>query len=102
MMKKMCISITPAVYNALESLSNDLSSPKSRLIDSYLREHPAVKRRLTEYSKQQKIQQCKLCKAKLGPKDVKIETPEYGAICINCWSEKMGDAVAKRPIMGSD
>lgn len=101
-MKKISISITPDVYSALEALANDSKSPKSRLIDSYLRQHPAIKRRLKEYSSKQQTKQCKLCKNKLGPKDVKIETPEYGVICIDCWSEKVGNAVAKRPILGSD
>ena len=41
---------------------------------------------------------CSLCKKKLGEGDVRIETPKYGVLCLECWAKKMGDFVEKHPI----
>jgi hypothetical protein len=41
---------------------------------------------------------CSSCKRKLGEDDVRIETPKYGVLCLDCWAEKMGDFVEKNPI----
>jgi hypothetical protein len=41
---------------------------------------------------------CSLCKKKLNEADVRIETPKYGVLCLECWAKKMGDFVEKHPV----
>jgi hypothetical protein len=67
-----------------------------------LREHPNVDAavRKSRAQTQTAVVQvaCSSCKKNLGEGDVRIETPKYGVLCLDCWAGKMGDYVEKHPI----
>jgi ribosomal protein S27E len=74
------------------SIENNIS--KSRLIENYLRENSKVILEL-----RQSMTQCNLCGKELRRGDVKFGTPQYGVICMGCWTEKQGESVEESPIV---
>ncbi len=97
MVKKIGISLTEEIDRILKDLAAEMDLSKSRLIETYLREHPLIKKRLSEY-RLVEANRCNLCDNELGPNQVKIDTPKYGVVCLDCWSEKVGEFVEKHPI----
>lgn len=94
---KLGISLPEETNEVLEMLAQETHQSKSRLVDTYLREHPLVRRKLSEF-RGTEIVYCALCDDELGHDDIKIDTPKYGKICRSCWTEKAGEIVEKHPI----
>jgi len=97
MVKKIGISLTEEMDKILKGLADETNLSKSRLIETYLREHPLIKRRLSEY-RLVEVTNCSLCRSELGPNQVKIDTPKYGILCLDCWSRKVGEFVEEHPV----
>ena len=97
MVKKIGISLTEEMDKVLNDLAVEMSMSKSRLIETYLREHPFIKKKLSEY-RLVEVTSCELCGSELGPGQVKIHTPKYGTVCVGCWSKEMGKFVERHPI----
>jgi len=96
MVRKIGISLTEEIDRILNDLSAKINLSKSRLIETYLREHPVIKKKLSQY-RLEEVTYCR-CGRKLGSNDVKISTPNYGVLCLDCWSEKAGKIIEKHPI----
>ncbi len=73
---------------------------KGRFIKRYLPEHPVVEKKLSAYRSEQ-LTHCDLCGNELALEDVKIVTPKYGTLCLDCWSEKAGKIIEKHPVSNS-
>jgi len=97
MVRKIGISLTKEIDRVLEDLVEEMNLPKSRLIETYLREHPLIKKKLSEY-RLVEVVYCSLCDSPLGPNQVKVDTPKYGVLCLDCWSKKIGEFVEEHPI----
>ena len=103
-LSKVTVSLSDELCKSVDALCRQLGLSRSRLIETCLREHPSVEAtvRKNRASMQVAVVQtrCSSCKKKLGESDVRIETPKYGVLCLECWAKKMGDFVEKRPISG--
>ena len=101
-LSKVTVSLSDELCKSVDVLCKQLGLSRSRLIETCLREHPSVEAavRKNRASMQTVVVQtrCSLCKKRLGKRDVRIETPKYGVLCLECWAEKMGDFVEKHPI----
>lgn len=97
MVNKIAISISRELDIALKKLSEDRTISRSRLIEICLRENPDILREINNYQLKE-ANVCELCKDPFKPDDIRIDTPKYGIICKECWSEKMGDLVVSKPI----
>lgn len=97
MAKKIGISLTKEMDTVLSSLAAEKTISKSRLIETYLREHPQIRKKLSE-QRQIEIVLCKQCGTEIGPEQVKIATPNNGTLCVDCWSKLVGEFVEKHPI----
>ena len=95
--RKISVSLSGEMDRILESLSLETNLPKSRLIDMYLRENPLIRRKLSEHRVIETIS-CAICNGALSAKDVRIDTPKYGTLCLNCWSKRVGEFVEKNPV----
>ena len=100
MVAKLGVSVTEEVNRVLDLLAEESSLAKSRLIDNLLREHPRVRQKLAEIMVT--ILHCSQCNAPLTSKDVKIDTPKYGTLCLRCWSSKAGRIVEYHPVSDNE
>ncbi len=62
----------------------------------YLRENPDRKK-MSE-NPVVETTNCAVCKIELKAKDVRIDTPKYGTLCLDCWSTRVGEFVEKNPV----
>ncbi len=92
-MKKISISISDELDQTLVSLSGENDVSKSRLIENYLRENPKVIQVLKA-----KERYCSICNKEIDENSVVVNTPRYGALCLECWLEKQGELVEKHPV----
>ena len=97
MVRKISVSLSGEMDKVLQALSRETNLPKSRLIDTYLRENPVIRRKLSEY-RVVEVLSCTLCNKELTAKDVRIDTPKYGTLCLECWSKRVGEFVEKNPV----
>jgi hypothetical protein len=97
MVNKIAISISKELDIALKKLSEDRTISRSRLIEICLRENPDILREIATYQLKEATV-CALCNDLFEKDDIKIDTPKYGVICKECWSDKMGDLVVSKPI----
>jgi len=101
-LEKVTVSLSDELCRSIDVLCKQLGLSRSRLIETCLREHPNVEAtvRRNRGQIQTAVVQvaCSLCKKKLGEGDVRIDTPKYGVLCLDCWAEKMGEYVEKHPI----
>ena len=96
MVKKIGIALTEEMNKVLNDLREEANLSKSRLIETFLREHPVIKKKLSQYRFEEVA--CCQCGRELGSNDVKIDTPKYGVLCVDCWAEKVGEFVEEHPI----
>ena len=97
MVNKIAISISKELDLALSKLSTDKTVSKSRLIETCLRENPEIVKAINNYQIRTATV-CELCHGSFKAEDIKIDTPKYGVICKDCWSDKMGELVTSKPI----
>jgi metal-responsive CopG/Arc/MetJ family transcriptional regulator len=99
---KVTVSLSDELCRSIDVLCGQLGLSRSRLIETCLREHPSVDAAVHKNRTAMQVTlvqtACSLCKKKLDEGDVRIETPKYGVLCLECWAEKMGDFVEKHPI----
>lgn len=100
MVKKMGVCITDEVSFALDNLVRETSLARSRLIDILLREHPRVRQHMSQQLEVPMI--CSRCGSSLTGKDVRISTPTYGVLCLNCWSFRAGEIIDRHPVSDND
>jgi len=97
MVSKIAISISEELNKALDRLSKERSLSRSRLIEVCLRENPNIVKEISNYQlKEASI--CEECKEPFKSNDIKIDTPNHGIICLDCWSKQMGEFVEKHPV----
>jgi len=96
-LSKITVSLSEELRKAVDVLCEQFSLSRSRLIETYLREHPAVKKCVLKYRSEVQAA-CSLCGDKLDTDEIKIDTPKYGTICMRCWAKKMGEFIEKKPI----
>lgn len=89
--------IEPIAYDEIAA-QTELS--KSEFIETYLLKNPKVKEKLSRY-KTQELVHCDSCGKEIGSEDIKIVTPKYGTLCLDCWSEKAGEIIEKHPVTDS-
>jgi hypothetical protein len=92
MVNKIAISISKELDNALSKLSTDKTLSKSRLIENCLRENPEIMKTINTYELKNATV-CELCHDKFTAEDIKIDTPKYGVICKECWSNRAATLV---------
>ncbi|MEI6243323.1 MAG: hypothetical protein WCP39_07995 [Chlamydiota bacterium] len=97
MVNKIAISISRQLDVALAKLSENRAISKSRLIEVCLRENPDIVREISNYQLKEATV-CKICNDPFTAQDIKIDTPKYGVICKECWSDKAGDLVVSKSI----
>jgi metal-responsive CopG/Arc/MetJ family transcriptional regulator len=101
-LEKVTVSLSDELCRSIDVLCKQFGLSRSRLIETCLREHPSVEAAVRRNRGQSQVAvvqtACSLCKKKLGEDDVRIETPKYGVLCLDCWAEKMGDFVEKHLI----
>ena len=97
MVRKISVSLSGEMDRVLQALSRETNLPKSRLIDTYLRENPVIRRKLSEY-RVVEVTNCTVCNKELSAKDVRIDTPKYGTLCLDCWSKRVGEFVERNPV----
>jgi len=100
MVKKIGIALTEEMNKVLNDLREEANLSKSRLIETFLREHPVIKKKLSQY-RFEEVAYCQ-CGRELGPNDVKIDTPKYGVLCLDCWSKKAGEIIEKHPVSDNE
>jgi hypothetical protein len=94
---KIAISISKELDDALKKMSQDRTISRSRLIETCLRQNPDILREINNYQLKGATV-CDLCTSPFKPDDIKVDTPKYGVICKECWSDKMGELVVSKPI----
>lgn len=97
MVNKIAISISKELDIALSNLSTNRTVSKSRLIEICLRENPEIVKAINNYQLKS-VNACELCQEVFKLNDIKVDTPKYGIICKECWSDKMGELVTAKPI----
>jgi predicted transcriptional regulator len=93
MVQKISISISEELDRTLSTLAKENRISKSRLIENYLRENPKV---ITELKTIENV--CALCEKEIDKGQVRVSTPLYGVLCLDCWTEKQGELLERRPI----
>lgn len=93
MVQKISISISEELDKTLSTLAKENRISKSRLIENYLRENPKV---ITELKTRENV--CALCEKEIDKDQVRVSTPMYGVLCLDCWTEKQGELLERRPI----
>jgi len=88
MVQKISISISEELDRTLSNLAKENRISKSRLIENYLRENPKV---ITELKPPENV--CALCEDQ-----VRVNTPRYGVLCLDCWTEKQGELLERQPL----
>lgn len=105
-LSKVTVSLSDELCRSIDALCRQFGLSRSRLIETCLREHPSVEAAVRRNRSQMQtavVQAvCSSCKRKLGEGDVRVETPKYGVLCLDCWAKKMGDFVEKHPISDRD
>jgi hypothetical protein len=100
---KITVSLSEELSKAIDILCKQSSLSRSRLIETYLREHKDVEKcvRKNRSQVQTTVMQttCSLCGDKLGESEIKIDTPKYGILCMKCWAKKMGEFIEESPIV---
>jgi len=91
--QKISISISEELNETLSTLAKENNISKSRLIENYLRENPKV---ITELKTQENV--CAICEKEIEKDQIKVNTPRYGVICLDCWTERQGELLERRPI----
>jgi hypothetical protein len=91
--KKISISISEELNKTLSTLAKENSISKSRLIENYLRENPKV---ITELKTKENV--CALCEKEIEKDQVRVNTPRYGVLCLDCWTEKQGELLERQPL----
>ncbi|MCL2643054.1 MAG: hypothetical protein FWD52_06055 [Candidatus Bathyarchaeota archaeon] len=97
MVNKIAISISKELDNALSKISTDKTMSKSRLIEICLRENPEIIKTINSYELKNAAL-CELCQDKFTAEDIKIDTPKYGVICKECWSNRAATLAISKPI----
>ena len=101
-LSKVTVSLSDELCRSIDVLCRQFGLSRSRLIETCLREHPSVEAAVHKNRAQMQTAVvqvvCSSCKRKLGGGDVRVETPKYGVLCLDCWAEKMGDFVENHPI----
>lgn len=99
---KVTVSLSDELCRSIDALCRQFGLSRSRLIETCLREHPSVEAAVRRNRGQMQTAVvrvvCSSCRRKLGEGDVRIETPKYGVLCLDCWAEKMGGFVENHPI----
>lgn len=93
MVQKISISISEELNKTLSTLAKENSISKSRLIENYLRENPKV---ITELKSRENV--CAICEKEIEKDQVRVNTPRYGVLCLDCWTEKQGDLLERQPL----
>ena len=93
MVQKISISISEELDRTLSTLAKENRISKSRLIENYLRENPKV---ITELKTRENF--CALCEKEIEKDQVRVNTPRYGVICLDCWAEKQGELLERQPL----
>jgi len=93
MVQKISISISEELDNTLSSLAKENRISKSRLIENYLRENPKV---ITELKPPENV--CALCEKEIDKDQVRVNTPRYGVLCLDCWTEKQGELLERQSL----
>jgi len=91
--QKISISISEELNKTLSTLAKENSISKSRLIENYLRENPKV---ITELKSRENV--CAICEKEIEKDQVRVNTPRYGVLCLDCWTEKQGDLLERQPL----
>jgi len=91
--QKISISISEELNKTLSTLAKENSISKSRLIENYLRENPKV---ITELKTRENA--CAICEKEIEKDQVRVNTPRYGVLCLDCWTEKQGDLLERQPL----
>jgi superfamily II helicase len=97
MVNKIAISISKELDTALSKISADKTLSKSRLIEICLRENPEIMKTINSYELKNATV-CELCQDKFTAEDIKIDTPKYGVICKECWSNRAATLAISKPI----
>lgn len=98
---RISISLSEELCKSIDVLCQQRSMSRSRLIENCLRENPKVKKCVRLLPPQMQVVQiniCSACGCKLENKEVSINTPGYGVLCLKCWAQKFGEFVEKNPI----
>lgn len=93
MVQKISISISEELNKTLSTLAKENSISKSRLIENYLRENPKV---ITELKTRENV--CAICEKEIEKDQVRVNTPRYGVLCLDCWTEKQGELLERQPL----
>ncbi len=96
-LSKITVSLSEELLKVIDILGKQSSLSRSRLIETYLREHQNVQKCVLKNRLQVQIA-CSLCGNKIGEDEAKINTPKYGTLCMKCWTQKMGEFIEKNPI----
>jgi len=91
--QKISISISEELNKTLSTLAKENSISKSRLIENYLRENPKV---ITELKSRENV--CAICEKEIEKDQVRVNTPRYGVLCLDCWTEKQGELLERQPL----
>jgi hypothetical protein len=101
-LSKISITLSEELRKSIDILCKQFSLSRSRLIETYLREHPNVEKCVVKRRSQMQATvvqiTCSLCGDKLGEDEIKIDTPRYGILCTKCWAKKMGKFIEENPI----
>ena len=83
--------------NKISFDTNHHENANYQLIENCLRENPEIMKTINNYELKNATV-CELCHDKFTEEDIKIDTPKYGVICKECWSNRAATLAISKPI----